>query len=62
MNRGLRAALVLAASLASLSSARQFSPPTATPALQDLAGVTALRAQFDADRDKLRIVLLLSPT
>ena len=30
--------------------------------LQDLNGVADLRARFEADHDKVRIVLLLSPT
>jgi hypothetical protein len=34
----------------------------AAPALQDLRGLGELRSLFERDRDKIRIVLLLSPT
>lgn len=47
---------LLVLSLATLGCQRQ--PPT----LQDLPGVDALKAQFNADAGKPRIVLLLSPT
>ena len=38
--------------------------PAASPvsSLQDLNGAADLRARFEADHDKVRIVLLLSPT
>jgi len=32
------------------------------PTLQDLRGLSEFRARFESDRDKARIVLLLSPT
>jgi hypothetical protein len=32
------------------------------PILQDLGGVDELRTLFERDRDKIRILLLLSPT
>jgi len=32
------------------------------PVLHDLNGMTELRSMFERDRDKVRIVLLLSPT
>jgi hypothetical protein len=35
---------------------------TAAPVLQDLHGVADLRSLFERDRDKVKIVLLLSPT
>ena len=34
----------------------------AAPVLQDLRGLGELRSLFERDRDKIRIVLLLSPT
>lgn len=40
----------------------QAPPPDSAQALQDLRGVADLRGLFDADRGKIRIVLLLSPT
>jgi hypothetical protein len=60
----MRAAIVVAVWLAStLPHALAQSPvTTAAPALQDLRGVAQLRSMFDSDRDKIRIVLLLSPT
>ena len=35
---------------------------TASSVLQDLHGVADLRSLFERDRDKVKIVLLLSPT
>ena len=61
---GLRQAVLLAMLLASpLHGARaQPGVSNAAPVLQDLAGLSELRAQFENDSDKIRIVLLLSPT
>jgi hypothetical protein len=58
------AALVMATALASPSPhALVQSPVTATaPALHDLRGIAEFRSLFESDRDKVRIVLLLSPT
>jgi hypothetical protein len=40
-----------------------MQPPAVTLAtLRDLAGVDDLRALFERDRDKPRLILLLSPT
>ena len=64
MTAGLRRAVLVAVLLASpLHQARAQSGVTnAGPVLQDLAGLGELRSQFEADVDKIRIVLLLSPT
>jgi hypothetical protein len=61
---GLRRAVLLAMLLASpIPQARaQSGVPSAAPVLQDLAGLGELRSQFENDSDKVRIVLLLSPT
>jgi hypothetical protein len=40
----------------------QSTSAEAAPALQDLRGLGELRTLFERDRDKIRIVLLLSPT
>lgn len=64
MSRCIPAAIVLAAWLA-LPLPQPFTQApvaSAAPALQDLRGVDQLRSLFDNDRDKIRIVLLLSPT
>jgi hypothetical protein len=60
----LRLAVLVAFVLASpLHQARaQSGVSNAAPVLQDLAGLGELRSQFDIDGDKIRIVLLLSPT
>jgi hypothetical protein len=60
----LRLAVLLAVILASpLHQARaQSGVSTAAPVLRDLAGLGELRSQFEIDVDKVRIVLLLSPT
>jgi hypothetical protein len=60
----IRAAFLLTAwCLCAAPRALTQAPAThSAPALQDLSGVADLRAPFDADRDKVRIVLLLSPT
>lgn len=64
MSGRIRAAFLLAAwCLCAAPRALTQAPATnSAPALQDLSGVADLRALFDADRDKVRIVLLLSPT
>jgi len=35
---------------------------TTSPALRDLASIAQLQAAFDTDREKVRVLLLLSPT
>ena len=44
-------------SLSFLAGCREYQP-----VLQDLTGVDALKAQFNKDSGKPRVVLLLSPT
>ena len=58
------AAIVMATALASPSPHALGQSPgtTVSPALHDLRGIAELRSRFDSDRDKIRIVLLLSPT
>ncbi len=58
------AVIVLAAWLAWPAPQAFTQSPVTTVAsvLQDLRGVAPLRSQFESDRDKVRIVLLLSPT
>jgi hypothetical protein len=60
----IRTALVLAVALAALPChvRAQSAHTSAAPVLQDLRGLDELRTLFDRDRDKIRIVLLLSPT
>jgi len=65
MPRRLWAAIVLAVSLASPGRYTQAQTTVATAApttLRDLGGVAELSALFDNDLDKIRILLLLSPT
>jgi hypothetical protein len=59
---GLAGATLLGATGAAPRALTQAPATDTAPALQDLGGVADLRALFDADRDKVRIVLLLSPT
>jgi hypothetical protein len=57
------AALALLIGLYQLSVAgvtRSQAP--ALPALRDLSSIAQLQAAFDADREKVRVLLLLSPT
>jgi hypothetical protein len=60
----IRAAIVVAACLAWPSPQPLGQAPATAPSLvlRDLTGVGELQSQFDRDRDKIRIVLLLSPT
>jgi len=54
---------LLAAALASpVHDALPQTREAPAPVLRDLDGTSALRARFDGDRGKIRIVLLLSPT
>ena len=64
MTSRILAAIAMTTALAVPSpQARVQSPSTvASPALHDLRGVAELRSLFDSDRDKIRVVLLLSPT
>jgi len=41
---------------------RDAETQASVPVLRDLRGPDEFRAQFNADRDKTRLVLLLSPT
>jgi len=58
------AALVLATWLAwpAADATAQAAGGVSPPVLRDLTSVAELQSSFDADRDKIRIVLLLSPT
>jgi hypothetical protein len=61
---GLRLAALIALILVSPlhPSLAQSGASDAPPVLHDLAGLGELRSQFESDVDKVRIVLLLSPT
>lgn len=59
---GLAVAALLGATRAAPRALTQAPATNALPALEDLSGGAGLRLLFDADRDKVRIVLLLSPT
>jgi hypothetical protein len=48
--------------LAALLCVLSFGCGEYKPVLQDLEGVDAFKAQFNKDRGKPRVVLLLSPT
>ena len=58
-----RLAVLVALLLASpLRPARAQSGVGNVPVLREMAGLGELRSQFEGDIDKVRIVLLLSPT
>ena len=57
---GLTSAALIGATGTASRALAQAPATNAVPALQDLGG--DLHALFDADRGKVRIVLLLSPT
>lgn len=59
---GLVGATLVGATAAAPRALTQATAKNATSALQDLRGVADLRALFESDRGKVRIVLLLSPT
>jgi len=60
---GLRLAALVAVLASPLQQARaQPGVPNAALVLQDLRGLSELRSRFESDVDKIRIVLLLSPT
>jgi hypothetical protein len=54
--------LTLAACSSSSSDSGQASEGPATSKLTDLRNMLALRAAFNADRGRTRLLLLLSPT
>jgi hypothetical protein len=63
--RRLVAAAIITATALALPAPLAFGQSRATAAaavLHDLRGVATLRADFNRDRSKVRIVLLLSPT
>jgi len=67
MGRTLRRSTVGAIVLLTLVWARprvlaQIQPDFKPPVLHDLRGITELKTVFDQDTDKIRLVLLLSPT
>jgi hypothetical protein len=63
MAAGLRLAALVAVLASPLHHPRvQPGVASAAPVLQDLRGLGELRSLFEADVDKIRIVLLLSPT
>jgi hypothetical protein len=64
VTRHIFAALVMAWALASPSLQSLVRSPVSTtaPRLQDLRGIAEFRSLFESDRNKIRIVLLLSPT
>jgi hypothetical protein len=59
---GLALAVALWLAWAAPQVAAQPAKAAASPVLRDLAGIADLQARFDQERDKVRIVLLLSPT
>lgn len=57
------AALALSAGLCQLSATGATrSQAPAAPALRDLSSIAQLQAAFDQDAEKVRVLLLLSPT
>jgi hypothetical protein len=67
MGRTLRRSTLGAIALLTLVCARprvlaQIQPDIKPPALHDLRGISELKTAFDQDTDKIRLVLLLSPT
>jgi hypothetical protein len=57
------AALALLVGLHQLSATGVTRSQTpASPALRDLSSIAQLQAAFDGDREKVRVLLLLSPT
>ena len=57
------AALALSVGLCQLSATSVTRSQTpATPALRDLSSIAQLQTAFDEDREKVRVLLLLSPT
>jgi len=65
MRRCVAAAIIAAAWLAlpaPLALGQSRAAGAASGALRDLQGVSTLRSDFNRDRSKVRIVLLLSPT
>jgi hypothetical protein len=60
----LRATVLVALALASPihQAGAQSGGVNAAPVLKDFRGLGELRPLFESDRDKIRIVLLLSPT
>jgi len=59
---GLAGAALLGATTEAPRALTQATATNAAPVLRELSGVADLRALFEADRGKVRIVLLLSPT
>lgn len=59
---GLAGTAVLVGTTGAAPHAMRAPAASAVSPLQDLSGVADLRARFEADHDKVRIVLLLSPT
>jgi hypothetical protein len=60
--RGLRVAAALWLAWSVPRAVAQTPAATAPAVLRDLAGISGLQEVFDRDSDKIRIVLLLSPT
>jgi hypothetical protein len=54
-------AMLLAAGLIPRVAAQTSTAPTET-ILRDIAGIEELQSRFDRESDKVRVVLLLSPT
>jgi hypothetical protein len=60
--RGLRIAAAFWLAWSVPRAVAQTPAATAPAVLRDLAGISGLQEVFDRDSDKIRIVLLLSPT
>jgi hypothetical protein len=59
---GLALAVALWLAWAAPQVAAQPAKAPASPVLRDLARIADLRTLFDQERDRIRVVLLLSPT
>jgi len=59
---GLAMAMFVPTASSILTAQSNDSSAATTPALHDLDGATGLQRLFDSEADKIRVVMLLSPT